>query len=403
MIYFELNGKRIRPGNIGDAIMQAVLQNLEAQIREKIGTVRDPATGEFPTVVVRGDDLENLQFHVEGSPEVIALVRDRLGLETDENTMDNPRQSGPPRAFLSYTSDDADFAERVARKLQASGIETWWDRWCIRTGDSLRQKIDEGLGECTHFLVLLTPQSIGKPWVNQEMDAGLVRRLNNECSFMPVRYNLAASQLPPLLSGMHAPEIRADEDITQLVNDIHGISRKPPLGPAPHAQAAEITTDTGYSAAANTVARYFVENTEYGRFGDPIIDIEPLAKATGLPIDDTKDALYELSAFFKDTKIHALVKASLFTEFDRHWKPWDPREDALRLAADIMNDEEFPAESKAIAEHYGWEPRRLNPAATYLHERGLLVDYKVLGHPEFELHRIVGKPDELRRFLKSRR
>ena len=112
---------------------------------------------------------------------------------------------------------------------------------------------------------------------------------------------------------MHAPEISADEDFTQLINDIHGISRKPKLGPRPHAQAAEVKTQTGYSAAANTVARYFVENTKYGRFGDPIIDVEPLAEKTGLTIDDTKEALFELSAFFKDTKIHALVKASLFT------------------------------------------------------------------------------------------
>jgi len=403
MIHFEINGKRIKPRDFGDAVMRAVLQNLEAQIRERIGSIRDPETGAFPTVVMRGDSLDNLSMHVEGSPELIALVRQRMGADDDEDIMPEVKApEGTPRVFLSYTSDDAALAERIATALQANGIDTWWDKWCIAAGDSLRQRIDEGLGDCTHFLVLLTPQSVGKPWVNQEMDAGLVRKLSNKCRFLPVRHKLPPRDLPPLLSGMHAPEISADEDITQLINDIHGISRKPKLGPRPHEQAAEAATQTGYSAAANTVARYFVENTKYGRFGDPIIDIEPLAEMTALTIEDTKDALFELSAFFKDTKIHALVKASLFTEFDRHWKPWDPREDALKLAADIMNDHELPANSKAIAERYGWEPRRLNPAANYLFERGLLQDYKVLGDREFELHRIVGKADELRRFLKGR-
>lgn len=403
MITFEIGGRTVKPENIADAMEAMMLKAIAEQIREKVGSVRDPETGEFPAIVVRGDDIDNLQFHVEGSQKMIDLVRERLGIENEEELMNETQPDGPPRAFLSYTSDDVELAERVALKLQSSGIDTWWDKWCIRAGDSLPQKINEGLGECTHFLVLLTPQSIGKPWVNQEMDAGLVRKLKDECTFMPVRFELQASALPPLLAAMHAPEIKADEDITQLVNDIHGISRKPVIGPSPHMQASEAVTETGYSAAANTVARYFVETTKYGRFGDPIIDLGPLAEATGLTSDDTKDALYELSGFFKDTKIHALVKASLFTEFDRHWKPWDPREDALKLAADIMNDEDFPAESKAIAELYGWEARRLNPAATYLQERDLLVDYKVLGNPEFELHRIVGKPDELRRFLKSRR
>lgn len=403
MIHFEINGKRIRPRDFGDAIMQAALASLEAQIREKLGSIRNPETGEFPTVVMRGDSLDNLHMHVEGSPELIELVRKRMGDDNDEELMpENETPEETPRVFLSYTSDDAALAERIATALQANGIETWWDKWCIAAGDSLRQKIDTGLGDCTHFLVLLTPQSVGKPWVNQEMDAGLVRKLSNKCSFLPVRHKLPPQDLPPLLSGMHAPEVSADEDIAQLINDIHGISRKPKLGPRPHAHAAEATTQTGYSAAANAVACYFVENSKYGRFGDPIIDVEPLAQETGLTIDDTKDALFELSAFFKDTKIHALVKASLFTEFDRHWKPWDPREDAQKLAADIMNNSDLPADSKAIAERYGWEPRRLNPAAHYLFERGLLVDYKVLGNPEFELHRIVGKADELRRFLKGR-
>lgn len=362
MIYFEINGRRVNPRNFEDAMTQAVLHSLEAQIKERVGSVRDPDTGEFPTVVVRGDSLENLQMHVEGSPEIIALVSERLGIESEGSDVTSDTVPEPPRAFLSYTSNDVALAERIAKALHANGIDTWWDRWCIRSGDSLRQKIDEGLGACTHFLVLLTPDSVTKPWVNQEMDAGLVRKLNSACRFLPVRYKLPASALPPLLSGMLAPEIEGDEDITQLINDIHGVSRKPPLGKAPHAAAA--ATKTGYSAAANTVARYFVETAEHGRFGDPMIDVAPLAEETGLTEADTRDALHELSGFFKDTKIHALVKASLFTEFDRHWMPWDPRDDALRLAADINNDPEFPASSKEIAERYGWSPRRLNPAAT---------------------------------------
>ncbi|UWQ83121.1 toll/interleukin-1 receptor domain-containing protein [Leisingera caerulea] len=402
MIHFEIGGKRVHPDKIGDALMQAILQNFEAQIREKLGSIRDPETGEFPTIVLRGDDLDDLSMHVEGSPALIALVRERLGEdEFDDMTVEEDTPD-TPKAFLSYTSENVELAEFIAKKLQSNGIDTWWDRWCISAGDSLRQKIDEGLSDCTHFLVLLTPESVKKPWVNQEMDAGLVRKLDNKCKFMAVRYQLPASELPPLLSGMLAPEITADGDVRQLINDIHGLSRKPPLGPSPHSASKESAKQTGYSAAANTVARFFVENTKNGTFGDPIIDVEPLAEATGLSLDDTKDALYELSGFFKDTKLHALVKAALFTEFDRHWKPWDPRYDALKLAADIMNDENFPAESKTIAELYEWEPRRLNPAATYLFERGMLVDYKVLGNPEFEFHRIVGKPDELRRFLKSR-
>ena len=399
MIQFEIGGKKVHPDKIGDVLMQAAMESLSAQIREKIGSIRDPETGEFPTVVIRGDSLDDLHMHVEGSPELIELVHSRMGGEEERANAMEEEVTGEPRAFLSFTWDDRALAERIATSLQTNGIDTWWAEWCIGAGDSLRQKIDEGLGNCTHFLVLLTPNSISKPWVNQEMDAGLMRKLNRNCKFIPVRYELQPSALPPLLSGMLAPEIKADEDITQLINDIHGISRRPPLGKAPH--AASVETRTGYSAAANAVARYFVEATKYGCSMDPMIDVGPLAKEAGLTEEDTKDALYELSAFFRDNHFHVLVRSCLFTEFDRYWKDWDPREDALKLAADIMNDESFPAYSKSIADQYGWDPRRLNPAATYLHERGLIRDYKVIGQPQFEYSRIVGKADEMRRFLKS--
>ena len=307
-----------------------------------------------------------------------------------------------PNAFVSYSSDDADLAGRIAKSLQASGIEVWWDKWCIGPGESLRQKIDEGLSNCTHFLVLLTPNSIGKPWVNQEIDAALIRMLEEKCKLLPVRYQLPASDLPPLLSGMHAPEISADEDITVLIANIHGISRKPPLGPAPQPITQSRETNTGYSPAANAVARLFVERSAHGEFADPQFSLEALGGETGLSTPDLKDGLHELSYFFKGQSPHFMVTPSLFTEFDEYWKSWQPAEDAVRLAADIANDTELPSNCQQIANRYGWEPRRLNPAITYLLDRDVIVDYKALGTRPFVIARVVGKKDEVRRFLKAR-
>lgn len=402
MITFEIDGRPINPDNFEDAMMAAILNQVRQEIQEKIGSIRDPETGAFPTVIVRGKSLDDLRLSVEGSPEIIAKVKERLGLEDDDEDETLAEEDMPPKAFLSYGFEDSALAERIAHALQANGIETWWAGWCITSGDSLRQKIDEGLSGCTHFLALLTPQSIDKPWVKQEMDAALVKKLRNECKFIPVRYDLSHEALPPLLSGLLSPEVTADVDITQLINDIHGITRKPPLGPKPQPISQAKETNTGYSPAANAVAKYFVENSKHGCFADPQTDIEPLAEATGLTIEDTKDALHELRDFVRDNHFHILPEASLYTEFDKYWMPWNPEEDALKLATDIANIKDFPATCQKIAERYDWSPRRLNPAIIYLEERGLLVEYKILGSAPFTSHRAVAKEDELRRFLKSR-
>jgi TIR domain len=238
MLKITIGGKSVSPDKLGDALMRAAIEGVSAQMRERFSAVRRPDTGEFPTVVAHGDSLDTLSFTVEGSAELLALVRERFSAdELEAMGVTTTAPTSLPRAFLSFAWEDRSVAEKIATTLQANGVDTWYAEWEIGAGDSLRQKIDAGLRGCTHFLVLLTPESITKPWVNQEMDAGLVRKLSQETRFIAVRLGMAAASLPPLLRGMLSPSIDDfDADMRQLVNDIHGISRKPPLGSAPAAK-----------------------------------------------------------------------------------------------------------------------------------------------------------------------
>jgi TIR domain len=276
-----------------------------------------------------------------------------------------PALTTPPRAFLSHAWEDKPLAGALAQALQANGIDTWYDAWEIGAGDSLRRKIDEGIGGCTHFLVLLTPSSITKEWVNQEMDAGLVQKVKLQARFIPVRSNLPVSALPPLISGLMSPAIDDfNEGVRQLVNDIHDISRKPSLGPVPVPKELPLT---GFSPAANAVAQQFVMGSEGALFGDFQPDAEEVASRSGLSLEDVHDAVHELDNFFTPAGDRAfLAKAELFVEFDRCFRDWNPADDALRLAQDLLNDETFPQAASEIAERYGWPARRLNPALAYL-------------------------------------
>lgn len=410
MIRFSIDGRTVEPENLQDALMATVLKGLREKIQQQVGSIRDPDTGEFPTVIVRGNSIDNLTLHVEGSEKLITLVKEKLGSDDTGQGANKREVSEMPKVFLSYTSDDIELARRIAESLTAAGIDTWWDKWCIYPGDSLRQKIDEGLTNCTHFLVLLTPQSIDKPWVKAEMDAAFVQKVKDQCEFLAVRHDLPASALPPLLGGLASQTVTTDEELKQLINDIYGVSRKPPLGPPPEAVAEARQTDTGYSPAATAVARLFVERSEHGLFADPQLRVSEMAQETGLSIEDIEDALYELSAFVEmspelveemaDRDIFA--KGTCFAEFDRYWKPWKPAKDALKLARDLVSDPELPPAPKEVAERYGWKPRRLNPALSYLLERGLIQDIQEMGIYPSAVSRIAGN-DATRRFVKSRR
>lgn len=213
---------------------------------------------------------------------------------------------------------------------------------------------------------------------------------------------MTVEQLPALLSGMYAPEIvNMDSDIQQLVNDIHGISKKPVLGQPPAAVVGK-TLGTGYSAAANAIAKFFVENTKVARKFDPQTSFDDLMEATQLSRDDVIDAVHELSGMVSSSYSEIVYpEDELFSTFDQYWKNWCPADDALRLASDMVNDPNFPVEPSRISAMYEWSARRLNPAIAFLENRKLIRSLKAMDGSDWISFR-VSKTDETRRFVKSR-
>ena len=311
--------------------------------------------------------------------------------------------SHPPKAFLSYAFEDSALAKRIAVALQSNGIDTWWAEWCMAAGDSIRQRIDEGLGACTHFLVLLTPVSLEKPWVRQEMDAGLVRKLSTGTKFVAIRCDVAARDLPPLLQGMISPEIDVhDFDVAQLVNDIHGISRKPPLGSPPITLGYLTELNAVYSPTAIAVAKLFVQSSLRAKKIEQSCSMQDLVIKLGLSEEDVDDAVAELRGL---VTMHAAdliyPEAALFVSFDKYWMGWNPAEDALRVAAGLVNDNDFPDDPKDIATLFDWTPRRLNPALEFLAEHGY-IKYLRSNTGEAWSLATVARTAETRRFVKSR-
>ncbi|MBN8741103.1 MAG: toll/interleukin-1 receptor domain-containing protein [Xanthomonadaceae bacterium] len=310
-----------------------------------------------------------------------------------------------PRVFLSFAYEDQEVAKAIAEKFHEAGIHTWFAEWEIYFGDSLRRKIDEGLGSSNQFVVLLSEASIKKPWVNQELDGAFVLYLEGKMRLVPLRMKLAVSDLPPLLRGMNSPIVDAESiDVAQLINDLNGLTRRPPPSPRSSARAQNFIAP-GFSPAAMAVAKVFVENSKAGRGFDPQYSPDELTKLTGLTAPDVRDVIHELDGFltFHEYTGGATVRPAptLFAEFDAFWQPWKPEQDALALAADLANDPAFPSSPAAIAARYQWLPRRLNPAMTYLISQGAVKVSEGGMAGEYVVFRILAT-DATRRFVKSR-
>ncbi|MCK5384814.1 MAG: toll/interleukin-1 receptor domain-containing protein [Alphaproteobacteria bacterium] len=395
------NGKKFNSRDFEKSVMDSVAQVAKDELGERFRSIRHPLTGEFPTVIIYGDDLSDMSMKVEGSKELLQHITEKISEEDLQNiTLIEKEKRVSPKVFLSFGWEDKKLAENIAKKLLSNGIDTWWAEWEISSGDSLRQRIDDGLGVCTHFIVLLSPTAMEKPWVKQEMDAGLVRMLDKKCKFIPLRFDLPHNKLPPLLMGHYSPEITNEINLSQLINDIHGISKKPALGKTP---ISDELPDTGYSVAATTITKIFCDNSETGTSHDPMLTMKDLVEKTQLTKEDVEDGLYELRAFFTVQFDRVMPASELFVEFDKAFMEWEPEKDALRIASAILNDDNFPSSLNEIASKFDWTPRRINPAVNYLVNRSICRDDKTMGaHPWTQQWVNEKQEGAIRRFVKSR-
>ena len=80
-----------------------------------------------------------------------------------------PASTTTGAVFLSYASEDAEAAERIAAALRAAGIEVWFDKSELRGGDAWDRQIREQIHNCRLFIPVISGNS-------ERRDEGYFRR-----------------------------------------------------------------------------------------------------------------------------------------------------------------------------------------------------------------------------------
>ncbi len=114
-----------------------------------------------------------------------------------------------PTVFLSHSSKDKDFVDRLAADLERAGIDVWYDRWEIGVGDSIVSKINAGLKESDYVIAVISPDSVQSKWVTLEINAALIESLGKKSSYLlPIL--LADTDLPPVLRDRRYADFHRD-------------------------------------------------------------------------------------------------------------------------------------------------------------------------------------------------
>jgi len=164
-----------------------------------------------------------------------------------------------PKAFISHASEDKQrFVLAFAERLRATGIDAWLDRWEMLPGDSLVDKIfEEGLRNASAVVVVLSANSVNKPWVREELNSAFVKRVNSGSKLIPVV--LDACNVPEALASTLWERIdnlaAYDESFHRIVAAITGTREKPALGTLPVYVTSPIREIGGLSRIDNLVLK----------------------------------------------------------------------------------------------------------------------------------------------------
>lgn len=127
------------------------------------------------------------------------LAEDLVDAAETKKVRRHKEENGRLVAFLSHSSVDKPFIRQLAADLTANGIGVWLDEQRIRVGDSIPEKIAQGLAESDFFLIGMSKKASESAWVQKELNNALMSEVQRrKVHILPLK--LDDSPMPPIIA-----------------------------------------------------------------------------------------------------------------------------------------------------------------------------------------------------------
>lgn len=146
-----------------------------------------------------------------------------LRVELQQNNETQLEQGPRWDAFIAHASEDkGEIVEPLAASLGKVGLKIWYDRFELTVGDSLLEKIDDGLARSRFGIVVLSHHFFRKKWTRKELDGLNAREVRDgKKVILPIWHKLAdddVAQYSPTLAGKLAA--RTESGMDRVVHDL---------------------------------------------------------------------------------------------------------------------------------------------------------------------------------------
>jgi hypothetical protein len=313
-------------------------------------------------------------------------------------------QPTPPRVFLSHASEDKAFVLDFASRLRQRGVDAWLDRWEILPGDSFVRKIfDEGIAQAQAVIVVISKHSVDKPWVREELDVAVVRKINHVSKLIPVVID--DSRVPTCLQATLWERIgdlkKYEDSLDRIVLSIFGQTDKPAIGEQPAFARKAIVTIGDLSRVDSVVLQTacglcLEDGNDLQFFGTDVVE---RAGKLGISEEAARDSV---AILVKRSDLKHELENNFFVTslgFEEYLKAHRPDYDSLlrKFASNVVNEEMWDGD--AIAASMKLPTVLLDHIVEIFEDRKwILVDHAAAGRWQIAAGEIS---PEMKRWLES--
>ena len=123
------------------------------------------------------------------------------------------------KVYISYSHKDKDFVTPLLYSLNELGIETWIDDLEIKSGDNIFEKIQHGLSEASHLIVVLSTAYVESKWTRTELNTFLSLKFKTlGGKVIPIL--MEQCEIPTILRDIAYYDFTKDRDYTRLIKSL---------------------------------------------------------------------------------------------------------------------------------------------------------------------------------------
>lgn len=121
--------------------------------------------------------------------------------------------------FLSHNSADKPFVRKLANDIRLRGHYAWVDEAEIKVGDSLIERIEEGIDNIDFLGVVISQNSIESEWVKREVRLALTQEiLGKKVKVLPIL--LEKVKIPGFLADKKYADFTSEDKYKNSLNEI---------------------------------------------------------------------------------------------------------------------------------------------------------------------------------------